>query len=568
MNLQLNSFELQIDEDILKKGLSYFKHGYVTDVEDLGNGDYEATVEGTEDYTVRLHIEGNEVTEYECDCPYDWGPVCKHVAAVLFYMQKDMPGMEALVSPTKRTPKEPSESSQMETLLKQLPHDKLKDFLREACKDDKRLRKLFIAKHISYLYPESKELYTQQVEKLVDTYSDRYGFVDYRESSQLGNGAFRLADEAWKCLENGQEQQALYMAEAVVEEMAKVIDHADDSNGTIGGSISHAFEVLTALAESVSDDSLHDELFSWLLQHFEKETMKGWDWYFDLMDIAITMVHTPEEKERVLSLLKRIKPSGESWDWNYRQAQDLMLKLIRKTEDENAAIRFMETHLTNSDFRKELIEIAMHQKDYLKAEQLAQEGIEHDKEEAPGLAEEWRGYLLDIYQATGNREQTIRLTRHFLMHSGRQHPRKYYYDLLKTLIPKEQWQVYAQDLVKEMSKDTRFGNHYTAVSEFYIWEEQWDKLLELLRQYPDFYRIEEAEKYLGSEHAEELATLYRNLIIPYLKNNVGRGYYQTACKYIRRMIKLGARPMATQLVEQLRTTYRNRKALLEELNRI
>lgn len=402
----------------------------------------------------------------------------------------------------------------------------------------------------------------------MDTFSDRYGFVDYRESSQLGNEAYRLADEALKCLENGQEQQALYMAKAVVEEMTKVIDHADDSSGTIGASINHAFEVLTELAGSAAHDALHDELFSWLLQHFEKETMKGWDWHFDLMDTAITMVHTPEEKERILSLLKRIKPSGESWDWNYRHAQDLMLKLIRKTEDENAAIRFMETHLTNSDFRKELIEIAMRQKDYLKAEQLAQEGIEHDKEKAPGWAEDWRGYLLDIYQATGNREQTIRLARHFLMHSGRQHPRKYYYDLLKTLIPEEQWQAYAQDLVKEMSKDTRFGNHYAFVSEFYIWEEQWDKLFELLCQYPDFYRVEEAEKYLAGEHAEELATLYRNLIIPYLKNNVGRGYYQTACKYIRRMIKLGARPMAMELVEQLRTTYRNRRALLEELNRI
>ena len=41
-----------------------------------------------------------------------------------------------------------------------------------------------------------------------------------------------------------------------------------------------------------------------------------------------------------------------------------------------------------------------------------------------------------------------------------------------------------------------------------------------------------------------------------------------ACKYIRRMAKLGYKPMALELIEQLRTQYRNRRALLEELTGI
>ena len=36
-----------------------------------------------------------------------------------------------------------------------------------------------------------------------------------------------------------------------------------------------------------------------------------------------------------------------------------MLELIRKTEDEKACLGFMESHLENSDFRKELIEKAL-----------------------------------------------------------------------------------------------------------------------------------------------------------------------------------------------------------------
>lgn len=29
------------------------------------------------------------MTHQYCDCPYDLGPVCKHVTAALFYLQQD-----------------------------------------------------------------------------------------------------------------------------------------------------------------------------------------------------------------------------------------------------------------------------------------------------------------------------------------------------------------------------------------------------------------------------------------------------------------------------------------------
>ena len=48
MEIQLDRFEEQIDEAILQRGLNYFKKGYVTDVEEIGPGDYEATVNGRE----------------------------------------------------------------------------------------------------------------------------------------------------------------------------------------------------------------------------------------------------------------------------------------------------------------------------------------------------------------------------------------------------------------------------------------------------------------------------------------------------------------------------------------
>lgn len=50
-----------------------------------------AEVSGSEDesYLVELDFsEDGEVEDWSCDCPYDWGDVCKHTAAVLLAVQE------------------------------------------------------------------------------------------------------------------------------------------------------------------------------------------------------------------------------------------------------------------------------------------------------------------------------------------------------------------------------------------------------------------------------------------------------------------------------------------------
>ena len=86
MKIPLNSFEQLIDETILKRGLEYFEQGYVSEFTAIASDEFEAIVEGNEDYTVNLIIENDIVVSHSCTCPYDFGPVCKHEVALLFYI--------------------------------------------------------------------------------------------------------------------------------------------------------------------------------------------------------------------------------------------------------------------------------------------------------------------------------------------------------------------------------------------------------------------------------------------------------------------------------------------------
>lgn len=566
MELLLDKFEHQIDGTILKRGLNYFRQGCVTDLDELGEGYYEVTVEGSDMYKVNLTIKGNVVADFDCDCPYG-GSICKHVVAALFYLRENL--LNAVELPAKKGKKEKSVAEQEKELLDTLSHDALKAFVHNTCVNDSRFRQLFIAKHIHLLYTESKDLYTKQLQALIKTYSDKHGFVDYRNTRLLGNAVSKMIEEAMAGLTNKEIQKPLFMASAIIEEMLNLINHnADDSDGLIGGNIDEAFTLLKALTQLDLNEAQHSELFNYLLSLFEKETFKGWDWHFDSIDLCITLLKTNQEKERIKSALNKIKPNGKSWDWDYKKAQEAMLDLIKKTEDSKATIQFIESNLSNSRFRIELIEKALKEKDYKKVVTLANEGIAKDEKEAPGLASDWRNYLLTTYQQAGDVQNTILLARYFFLYSsGRHHPLKHYYDLLKSLIPNDQWRDYVQGLTDDIKKESR-SIDYNRISQLYIWETYWDKLFELLQQNASFERIASAEQYLAGSYSNELATLYKDQILVHLKRNMGREHYQAACQYIRRMIKLGAHSMATDLVQKLKTLYPTRRALLEELGKV
>lgn len=568
MEIQLDRFEEQIDEVILQRGLNYFRKGYVTNVEEIGYGDYEATVNGREIYTVHLHIEKGVVTEYDCDCPYDQGPVCKHIAAVLFYLQQDVLHLEEDL-PTKKTTKKakkPSEMEQVDKILHLLPHEELKAFVRDYCKKDKQVRGQFLFSHMD-LCVGQKELYAQQIQALIKSHSDRYGFIEYRDAANLGRSVCGLLDEAADWPQRGKTAQAIYLAEATIEKMADVINNTDDSSGEIGGCISTATQMLADLAESGLASPLREELYQWAIKQSKSKTLQGWDWHFEVIRIAIDLIQSPQEKEQLLRILGEMQSYDED-NWNYQQILNLRLQIIRKTENEEATIHFMEANLSNPTFRKLLIEKALSEKNYPQVEKLANEGIKQDEKSKPGLAADWKNYLLTMYLQTGDKEQIIRLARYFLLqYYSRHQPRQYYYDLLKSLISEEQWAAYVDGIIAEICQENKYGA-FQPVAEIYIWEKQWDKLLAWLRQYPDFYHIEQTEPYLKEMYPQELAALYRDTISKYLERNVGREHYQKCCQYLRRMIKLGARPMATELITQLQTQYRNRRALLEELSKV
>lgn len=83
--MRLDDLDEILDPLVLLRGQDFYHDGRVIALEQAGERAWTAEVERTERYNVQVEWDSEGKFFCECTCPYDWGPVCKHVIAVLFY---------------------------------------------------------------------------------------------------------------------------------------------------------------------------------------------------------------------------------------------------------------------------------------------------------------------------------------------------------------------------------------------------------------------------------------------------------------------------------------------------
>ncbi|MBI3260416.1 MAG: SWIM zinc finger family protein [Ignavibacteriae bacterium] len=574
MRIPLKEFEQHIDETILKRGYQYFKKGLVNEPELLSNGEYEVTVEGTEQYIVRLSIKHDIITECDCSCPYDMGAVCKHIVAVIFHLQQNELNLnletnvkaKKVKGEIKKVKKKKTVAEQVDDLLEKLPHEDLKEYIKELCNSERSFRQLFLSNFAYLTTPDSQALYAKQIHTILKTSAGRGGYIGYSEARQAGNAIYAFVQRAEKFVEISNYRTAIYIACAVLEEVTDAITHyADDSNADFGGCIDSAFEVLSSIADIQPPEELRKELFNYCLTAYKKGKFKGWDWNFGILKLAVVLVDNTRESEQIEDLLDSIRPSGKEYDWDFEHSLEIRLELITKMEGDKAAEKFLEKNMSYSGFRKKVIEKAISRKEYQKAINLAEEGIELLGGSKPGYADVLYKYLLIVYIAQNNVENIIKYAGFLFLNSNQD--KKEHFDILKQFVVQDEWKEFITRITVLLTPKTQWSD-YSLLAQIYIWEEEWDKLLDTVKRYTSLQGLANYEEYLVKDYSDELSDLYKIGILEYMRRNMSRDHYQNACRYLRKMIKMGAREKANFVIEQLRTLYPKRSALMEELQKV
>jgi hypothetical protein len=564
MNLTLKNFREQIDSAILERGSRYFRGGQIIDLEEEGDGIWSARVEGTELYDVVIEQGPAGTLTCECTCPYDWGPICKHIAAVLYAIEEASPEY-AEDKPDRLRKKRKTRAEKVDDTLIGLSHEELVELLTELAREDRQIANLILARFSNE--GSDKKAYIRLVKDALNMGKGQYGFIDYYGSGRAARGVRSVLQRADVDMKRGQVSDAVPVYQAVIETVVPAIAHADDSNGALGDCIHLGLEGLSAASKQLPPDEQH-ELFNYCLTEAPHERYSGWDWGWDLAQIAADMVTTEEQRKHLYSVLDRMAApqpgDAEYREWQsrfyYEQAEAIKLTVIDRLDDDDARLAFLAEHVEIEQFREHMVRYYVVHRNLDEARRLCIEWLEQPAPHYRGYKPVFLDLLLEIAQQEKQTDEIARLAEELFFDTGRFK----YFDLLKETIPGDKWTEFRGQLIARADRSSR---SYELAPEIYVREEMWRQLLNAMG---DAYRntIEHYREHLEPRFPDEVSAIYERIVWKLMKEKAERKGYKEACKYIRRMKQLGQDNRARALVEALRTKYSNRPALLDELSKI
>ena len=528
MEIPVNEFEQYIDKKILQRGLSYFKSGAITDFLEISTGEYEASISGTEEYTVQIKISNNIITDCNCDCPYDMGPVCKHIAAVILHLQQDELELNQSTISKPRKKRTKSVNQQFKELLKTISHEELKEFVQENGKKDKKFRNYFLASFAHLSQSQSKEFCQKQIHSILQSAAGRDGWIGWNDMKYVVNTTDPFLENAQKYFDDKNFENVFFISTALLEEMTEAFQYADDSNGDLGYFIESSMEMLSKLTQEKLSEILKKKMFAYCISSFKRKLFEGWDWHLGILRIACDLIEKESDADVILNCLDTVNK------YDREPAQSFKLELLRKFKDEEEVEKFINKHISNSSIRTKEIEKAFAKKDFERVIKLSKDGIKCDEKDKPGLVKNWYNWLLKVAQAQKETSKIIEYSRFLFIDNF--HPEQDYYQILKDTIEEKDWHPFLEEIIKEIT--SKHGWRQTGlIRQIYIKEEWWDRLFWMLKQNLSLEKIEQNEHYLAKDYSADLIELYSERITDYVEKYIGRKHYQTACRYLRRMEK-------------------------------
>jgi hypothetical protein len=557
MFFTLTNFNQVLESTILQRGRRYYDDGRVFDLEEVDTGRWQAGVEGTDIYQIVITIAPDGAIDWGCDCPYDWGPVCKHVTAVLYAIEEA--AAPSLARTKKPAGRRKTLADKVREALSTLSHGELHDLLLEQALDDRNLAHMILARYGGE--QEGKKGYVRLVKDALHLGQGRHGFLDYRGSVQAAKGIGQVIGRAEDYLAQEQPLQAIPIFQAVVETVVPAIGHADDSMGMLGDCIHFALESLQRAADQLAPKARAD-LFDYCIAEAPKESYEGWDWGWDLASIAAELVTTPQQRGELFATLDQMasRREADGWlaDFHLERAASIKLSVIQQHDDDKAVQSFLEQHIHHEGQRVALARFHLDRGDPSAARQVCHEWLDQPDTNKPGLRSDFLAILLDVAEVDGDYQEQIRLAETLFQDTGQ----FVYYERLKELIGPEEWHTFRPGFLQRISRDRHVRIDMGAL---YVAEEMWESLLAYVQAYP--HGAGQYHEYLAARYPRELSDVYEQLALITVERKVNRSGYQRACGYLLTMQRLGQGERVAEVVEQWRVEYKRRPALQDELNK-
>ena len=458
----------------------------------------------------------------------------------------------------------------VEILLSKLDKRKLSDFIRKECINDGQLQERFLALGAGTLFKPNPDSYTSRIEDLIEDYAGRYGYIEYRATFDFNRAVIRILDEADEAMKKHQWDVAVAVLTGIAAAGDNILNSGDDSAGELGAIVNDCFEKWHELCANESlPENIKDEIFELALTQFNEKNLKGWDWWWDWIEMSIRLADTSDKQNRVVETLDAIKTNGDEWSAKYdvRTAQKYKLEIMSKQGTPKEQRKFMYDNVGNPDFRKKLLQVAWDEANYDEVLRLAKEGVAHDTEWA-GVVSEWRKWEYQVYCHIGDKDNTLQLARYFFFNGSRWGDREFpienMYSKIKALVPLNQWSNYVETLIS-VTASKRDDDRLLFI---YTQEKMWERFMEYLQKNPSAYNIDNSPQEVKDLYRNEIIQLYSTSVRKFFQCASNRNSYREGAGLLRNLIKYGGRPEADKIIIEQKSRTPRRPALIDELSKL
>ncbi len=584
MSVTLKQFESITSDKIRRRGRKYYRNGRVRSLSEQESGIWTGIVHGTVPYRLEIHL-GNqhEIEKVGCNCPYDYGLICKHLAAVFYTLRERLYGDASADGengsgvPAREIDmlqieyidvKRKSDARQIEERLESLSDENVRDYLKSILLDDPRLRTEFLID----FQPEDRFPEKQEVRRWIRDVLMLAGYRDYDYNSQSiftyedAGPLYRLVDLAAEYEANGFYEQMLDICLSMLDE-ALHGDYEIYLSGThLQSVLDGTFDLLFGLADINPDSAAGQRLFEYCLHQYQNAKKDLGKYRSDYLNLARFLAHTSQQYEKLEALLweelEELQQEETYYGNEYRieqRVQDLM-QIYGEQGKTGPMQKLLDQFRGLSGIRRILIEQALDRDDYEEVEKLAREGRRLNEEDG-GRNKQWTRWLLEVAREREDIEEQRSYCRELLMET-RQFE---WYQQLKSLYEETEWEDISEDIIDRLHESSHVN--VSLMASIYAEEKQWEDLLTLARHDFNLGMLDRYSRLLADKFYEEWVEIYKNLIDDFLRRNKGRGNYQAVCEDLDTITRLGDREDARKIATYLREEFSNRPALKDELHK-
>lgn len=528
---------------ILARGRQYWQQGYVTDLSCTEDG-IHATVLGSEEYEVDIELDGGEVTDTCCTCPYGEYDNCKHMAAVLFAVTED--------GTPKKKKAAPAGASWQDT-LKGMTAEQMRSFLQCILLDSPSLQKQLLLGYGKGSQKETtKDDWEVQLKQVVREYRHGRSYVNYQymEDFVYALDDF-MADRLSVLLSTGKAMSAFYMVCAVLETASKEDAGEFTESEELWDSCTNVWwQILDA-----ANQEQRGEMYNWFYDAVKTNKFEFADIPFLLFSYRWDEAHLQKNLELLQTFLKRDSGSEanmKKWLDYCEKAMSAMHKTEAEIDD------FRQQYLSYDFVRDQMLKRFLDAKEYEKAIAL----LKQEKQFAPKDSERLQHSseeLIRIYGLTGQENEYRQELLHQL-NAYQQHDLTHVREL-HSILSEDEWEDWKETL---LDMPTTASIHYQLLA----YTEQWSKLFAEIQKEHSFSLLMNYIEPLMKWDAE--CTLYCGL--GFLEAEIdaarNRNAYKTTIQKLATLSQYpGGKEAVKQRVAAWKEKYARRTAVMEELNR-